>query len=72
MEAPESKARGSREQEGPAGEAFPRDLGPLGRNTEGHLRRVTMIGMGLWRSGDTRAGNPHLRFPRAAVRKVQA
>lgn len=59
MEAPESKARGSREQ-GPAGEACPRDLGPLGRNIEGHLQRVTMIGMGLWRSGDTRTGNPRL------------
>lgn len=39
MEAPESKARGSREQEGPGSEVRPGGLGPLGKNTEGHLLR---------------------------------
>ena len=37
MEAPESKARGLREQEGPDSEACPSGLWPLGKNTDGQL-----------------------------------
>lgn len=39
MESPESKARGSREQEGPGSEARPGGLRPLGKNTDRHLLR---------------------------------